>query len=116
MKGHVATPPDLADRMVTKLFSNRQPKSEDRILYPGIGSNAPFINAVQDWCDEHDAPIPETVGVELDPDRIADTEKKTSKAWTLRSRSGIFSVQTSRETSASSTTSLGTHRTYPSHN
>jgi hypothetical protein len=74
MKGHVATPPGLAAQMVSKLFADRAPEADDRILFPGFGSNAPFVQAVQDWCEEHDQAMPEGVAVELDPDRIADAE------------------------------------------
>ncbi|MDG5821429.1 Eco57I restriction-modification methylase domain-containing protein [Natronococcus sp. A-GB7] len=75
MKGHVTTPSGLADRMVAKLFADHEPESGDRILFPGIGSNAPFIHAVKRWCDKHDAPMPEAVAVELDPVRIDDVEE-----------------------------------------
>lgn len=72
MKGHVPTPPDLAYRIVEKLFEGRPPTSGDRILYPGFGSNAPFPKAVHEWCEEHEAPVPKGIGVELDPVRVED--------------------------------------------
>lgn len=75
MKGHVPTPPDLAYRIVEKLFAERPPTEGDRILYPGVGSNAPFPQAVYEWCRENDAPVPRGVGIELDPDRIDDAEE-----------------------------------------
>ena len=77
MKGHVATPPDLADRMVEKLFSDHQPVPDDRILFPGIGSNAPFVTAVKEWCETHNHPLPELVAIEVDPDRVADAREST---------------------------------------
>lgn len=72
MKGYVSTPSELADQMVEKLFTGRKVSSEDRILFPGFGSNAPFIQAVQDWCEENDLAMPEVIGVEADPDRVTD--------------------------------------------
>ncbi|MFP9060992.1 Eco57I restriction-modification methylase domain-containing protein [Natrialbaceae archaeon A-chndr2] len=74
MKGHVPTPPDLALRIVEKLFEDSPPSEGDRILYPGFGSNAPFPQAVHEWCQENNYPVPSGIGVELDPDRIADAE------------------------------------------
>lgn len=68
MKGHVPTPEELADRMVAKLFRGRPPKRGDTILYPGIGTG-PFASAVHQFCNEHDVPEPEGVGIELDPER-----------------------------------------------
>lgn len=76
MKGHVATPPDLADRMVEKLFSSRHPGPDDRILFPGIGSNAPFVTAVQNYCETNDHPLPELVAIEVDTDRVTDAREK----------------------------------------
>lgn len=75
MKGHVATPSGLADRMVAKLFADCKPESGDQILFPGIGSNAPFVQAVHDWCTEQDVPVPDAVAIELDPSRIEDAEE-----------------------------------------
>ncbi len=75
MKGHVVTPSDLANMMVEKLFEDHNPEIDDRILYPGIGSNAPFIKAVHEWCEEHNKSIPEGIGVELDPERISDARE-----------------------------------------
>lgn len=75
MKGHVATPKELADLLVEKLFSERLPRPDDRILFPGIGSNAPFVQAVNDWCNEHGVPMPEAIGIELDSARIDEATK-----------------------------------------
>lgn len=69
MKGHVPTPAELADWMVTELFQNRPPSDSDRILYPGIGTG-PFAHAVHRFCDKHNVPEPEGVGIELHSGRI----------------------------------------------
>jgi adenine-specific DNA-methyltransferase len=75
MKGHVATPPDLAARMVEKLFDDRTPAPDDRILFPGFGSNAPFVVAVREWCDANELPLPEAIAIEVDPERVADAKE-----------------------------------------
>jgi len=69
MKGHVLTPDDLADRMVAKLFNSNEPTEDDSILYPGCGTG-PFIEAVQRYCNSHDLPVPDGVGIELDPEHL----------------------------------------------
>lgn len=69
MKGHVATPDDLADHLVSKLFRQNPPKKGDRILYPGCGTG-PFVGAVSRWCESHGIPVPNGVGIELDPDHL----------------------------------------------
>jgi len=62
MKGHVATPNDIADHMVAKLFDDHKPTKGDTILYPGCGTG-PFIAAVHRYCDAKDVPVPNGVGV-----------------------------------------------------
>jgi len=79
MKGHVATPPDLADHMVARLFEKNPPAEDDRVLYPGVGSNAPFTQAVNRWCDIHGYDVPDGVGVELDPNRVTESNKLVSQ-------------------------------------
>ena len=69
MKGHVPTPPDLADMMVEKLFSQRTPTGDDRILYPGMGTG-PFVAAVERYCDREGIAPPDGIGIELDPQLI----------------------------------------------
>lgn len=78
MKGHVPTPDSLADHMIRHLFDQKPPEPHDRVLYPGIGSNAPFVQAVERWCGDHDYPIPDGIGVELDPDRLTDARDHVS--------------------------------------
>lgn len=79
MKGHVPTPPDLADLMVTKLFADDPPTEDDRILYPGLGTG-PFVLAVRRYCEERDLPEPEGVGVELDPERAETARERLADA------------------------------------
>ena len=69
MKGYVATPDDLADHMVAKLFDDHEPTSGDTILYPGCGTG-PFIAAVHRYCNGNDLPVPDGIGVELDPEHL----------------------------------------------
>lgn len=75
MKGHVPTPSGLADKMVEKLFADDPPSEGDRILYPGMGTG-PFVTAVHRYCDKHDLPVPEGVGIELDPEHIETARDK----------------------------------------
>lgn len=70
MKGHVETPPRLAERMVRRLFRGDPPSSEDRILYPGSGT-APFAAAVEQVCAEEGWPCPIGRGIELNPKLLA---------------------------------------------
>lgn len=69
MKGHVPTPSSLADYMVAKLFDDRSPEEDDRILYPGCGTG-PFIAAVDRYCESNDVLAPYGIGVELDPELV----------------------------------------------
>lgn len=75
LKGHVPTPGPLADRMVARLFDGREPGSGDRILYPGVGTG-PFVAAVERYCGERDLPVPAGVGIELDPDLLAEARER----------------------------------------
>lgn len=72
MKGHVSTPDELADHMVSHLFRREPPKNGDNIVYPGVGSRAPFVRAVERWCEKNDRPTPSGVGIELDSSRLDD--------------------------------------------
>jgi hypothetical protein len=73
MKGHVPTPESLADDMVATLFDADPPTGGDRILYPGLG-DGPFVLAVHRFCEERDLPVPDGVGIESDPELVADAE------------------------------------------
>lgn len=75
MKGHVPTPEGVASHVVETLFDGRKPKDGDRILYPGLGT-APFVTAVEQYCDRHGYPVPDGVGVESDPELVAEAQAK----------------------------------------
>lgn len=66
MKGHVPTPPEITDQMVSELFDEHPPSEGDTILFPGTG-DGPFVVAVYRYCDERDLPFPEGVAIDLDP-------------------------------------------------
>lgn len=68
MKGHVPTPDDLTNHIVQKLFRD-PPKDGDTILYPGCGKG-PFIAAVEHWCNNNNAPIPDGTAIELNPEHL----------------------------------------------
>jgi hypothetical protein len=75
MKGFVETPAATVDDMVGRLFKNRPPRHGARLLDPGCGHGA-FIEGVLRWCRRHNAPRPEIVGVELDPEKISLARKQ----------------------------------------
>lgn len=75
MKGHVPTPPKLADKIVSDLFGNHPPSAGDRILYPGVGTG-PFVAAVGRYCRDHGYPVPEGLAVDQNPDLIADAREE----------------------------------------
>ncbi|NHN41826.1 N-6 DNA methylase [Halorubellus sp. JP-L1] len=75
MKGFVATPPDLTNRMVELLFQDHPPTEEDQILYPGVGEG-PFIEAVHDYCQENDTPIPTGYACDTHQERLETTEAR----------------------------------------
>lgn len=79
MKGHVPTPPGLADDMVEMLFEDNEPEQRDRILYPGSGEG-PFIAAVKRYCERNGKPMPEGAAVETHPDRIETAKSKHREA------------------------------------
>lgn len=66
MKGHVPTPDALVDVMVARLFAERPPRANDRLLDPGCGDGA-FIAGVLRWCRASGLRPPRTIGVELNP-------------------------------------------------
>ncbi|MBP2251279.1 hypothetical protein J2754_001600 [Halarchaeum solikamskense] len=75
MKGHVPTPPELADEMVAELFAEHPPADGDRILFPGTGKG-PFVAAVERYCEENDYPFPEGAAVDLDPGLLAEAREQ----------------------------------------
>jgi SAM-dependent methyltransferase len=85
MKGHVPTPDELAERMVRRLFRERQPTSDDRILYPGSGSG-PFAAAVERVCASESWPLPSGYAVEQNPDHLADARERGLEHVTFHQR------------------------------
>jgi len=79
MKGHVPTPPEVADRMVRLLFEEGQPTGDDRILFPGCG-DGPFVAAVERYCETRDISLPDGVAVDSDPELLE--EARTAHAHT----------------------------------
>jgi hypothetical protein len=74
MKGFVPTPEATVDAMVKRLFTRRPPRKGSRLLDPGCGHGA-FIEGVLRWCRRHDAPRPEIVGIEIDPEKIREASR-----------------------------------------
>jgi len=79
MKGHVPTPPEIADRMVSDLFDGHLPEHDDRILFPGVG-DGPFVRAVERYCDEHGQELPRGIAIDLNVELIADA-RETVGDW-----------------------------------
>jgi SAM-dependent methyltransferase len=65
LKGYVATPQPVVDRMVEKLFSAGAPAEHARVLDPGAGRGA-FVDGIIRWCEAHNAPLPRITAVESD--------------------------------------------------
>ena len=76
MKGHVQTPSEVAERMVNLLFEEKQPSEGDRILYPGCGSEGPFITAVSSYCESRNLPVPDGVALETHPQRFQEVSER----------------------------------------
>jgi adenine-specific DNA-methyltransferase len=70
MKGFVQTPPATVDLMVERLFQERKPQRDSRLLDPGCGHGA-FIEGVLRWCRRNGAETPEIVGIDLDPAQLS---------------------------------------------
>lgn len=85
MKGHVPTPPDLAEKMVRGLFRDSPPDGDDRILYPGSGTG-PFAAAVERICDEEGWSLPEGVGIESNPEHVATARDRDLDHVAFRER------------------------------
>ncbi|WP_340100516.1 Eco57I restriction-modification methylase domain-containing protein [Salinibaculum salinum] len=85
MKGFVETPTTVTQQMVSRLFDGHPPAADDRILFPGCGETAPFIQAVADYCAKHSTPMPEGVAFETHPDRcVAASQVHSEKPVTFR--------------------------------
>ena len=75
MRGYVRTPDKIAERVVRRLFRDYPPAAGDRILYPGCG-DAPFAAAVERVCKIKDWPVPDGLGVELNPEHLRDARQQ----------------------------------------
>jgi hypothetical protein len=85
VKGHVPTPPTLADRIVETLFDGREPSGSDRILFPGVGTG-PFVTAVRRYCESRDRSFPDAVGLDTDPELLAAARDAHAEYVDLRER------------------------------
>ena len=74
IKGYVETPTTLVDLMVEKLFKHGSPRIGSTVLVPGCGKGT-FIEGITRWCQKHNSPVPQIVGIEIDTDRAAIAKK-----------------------------------------
>ena len=75
MKGFVPTPDSIVDLMITKLFKEKSPQKNDKLLDPGCGTGA-FIEGVIRWCKFHSLELPKIIGIESDPKHISEARRK----------------------------------------
>jgi adenine-specific DNA-methyltransferase len=75
VKGFVPTPEAIVDTMVGKLFADRAPTAADQVLDPGCGEGE-FIAGILRACSAQQWPVPNIVGIELDPARAACARKR----------------------------------------
>lgn len=85
MKGHVPTPENLANDIVRNLFNKNPPKTGNRILYPGVGT-APFAAAVERVCTDEGWPLPNGLGVELNPELLEAARNRDLEHLDLEKR------------------------------
>ncbi|HEV8332163.1 MAG TPA: class I SAM-dependent methyltransferase [Steroidobacteraceae bacterium] len=74
MKGFVLTPPATVDLMVERMFQDRWPRRNSRLLDAGCGHGA-FIEGVLRWCRHNQTECPEIVGIELDPTKLLQAKR-----------------------------------------
>jgi SAM-dependent methyltransferase len=96
MKGFVATPPQLVDSMLEKLFRHKQPTSDDRLLDPGCGTGA-FILGVLRWCEKNRAPIPRIVGTESDRRLLEEAQRTIGENDNVELRLADFLAASSEQ-------------------
>lgn len=89
MRGFVPTPPSTVDQMVNLLFKENSPKPTDKVLDPGCGPGA-FIEGIIRWCHRHNAPLPEILGIELDPHRADQARQKFAGVPQIQIATGDF--------------------------
>jgi len=83
MKGFVETPSEIVDLMVNKLFKLGPPSAQSTILDAGCGTG-PFIEGIIRWCQSHNAPVPQIVGIELDPRHVSKARVKFKQYPSIR--------------------------------
>ncbi len=94
MKGFVPTPEPIVDLMVDKLFRNSPPKPDSIVLDPGCGRGA-FVGGIVRWCTAHSLPLPAIVGIESDPEHVAEATGRFSSLAQVQIRHSDFLVPSS---------------------
>lgn len=89
MKGFVLTPPATVDLMVERLFQDRAPRRDSRLLDPGCGQGA-FIEGVLRWCRRNGTQCPEIVGIDLDPAKLRHAKQHFASDGRVRLVKGDF--------------------------
>lgn len=89
MKGFVPTPPETVDTMVELLFRRRVLRPNDTILDPGCGSGE-FIDGLIRWCHKRRRPLPNIIGIELDPRHIPTLRAKYKRLRSVRIKNADF--------------------------
>jgi hypothetical protein len=72
--------------MARRLFKDNAPSEGDRILYPGCGADAPFVQAVEAICREEGDPLPSGLAIENDPglaEQAEALEIEHLRLWTV---------------------------------
>jgi len=79
--------------MVDKLFRTGAPDPKTTILDPGCGRGA-FIDGIIRWCERHHTPLPQIVGVELDPTHVRYCKARFERHRSVSIRHGDFLAPT----------------------
>lgn len=70
----LATPPEVADEMVDRLFAHKEPSSDSRLLVPGCGTGN-LIKAVQRYCEKNKVTFPSCVAVDIDESALQEAKE-----------------------------------------
>ena len=89
MKGFVPTPVPIVDLMVAKLFAQRPPNGDARVLDPGCGEGE-FIAGIVRWAKKNSTACPEIVGIESDPGRAAAASVRFKSIPEIKIRTADF--------------------------
>jgi len=95
-EGKVETPFVVALLMVNKLFSDRPPSPNSRVLDAGCGKGV-FVEAIIAWCNWHGIEIPEIVGIEVDPQLAKIASSRFSSIGKVKIVQGDFLTITEDE-------------------